>query len=103
MQARHSSQPTNVVLGGSGDEALTRVQITRSGIIHLPRRVTRDLKLLGLVGGDVRHGGRDDLCSVGGDYESDRVVLRLAIVRRERLVVRANAAPVEAQPRPMGS
>lgn len=53
-------------------------------------QVTRDLKLLGLVGGDVRYGGPDDLCSVGADYESDRLLLRLAIVRRERLAVRAS-------------
>jgi hypothetical protein len=54
-------------------------------------QVTRDRKLLGLVGGDVRYGGPDDLCSVGGDYESDRLLLRLAIVRRERLAVRARS------------
>lgn len=56
-------------------------------------QVTRDLKLLALVGGDARFGGPDDLCSVGRDYESDRLLLRLAIVRRERLAARATSEP----------
>jgi hypothetical protein len=56
-------------------------------------QVTRELRLLGLFGGDVRFGGPDDLCSIGRDYESDRVLLRLAIVRRERLTARASAEP----------
>lgn len=52
-------------------------------------QVTRELKLLGLIGGDVRYGGADDLCSVGREYQSDRLGLRLAIVRRDRLAARA--------------
>lgn len=51
-------------------------------------QVTQDVKLLGLLGGDVRFGGPHDLCSVGRDYEPPRVVARFAIVRRARFAVR---------------
>lgn len=54
-------------------------------------QVTHELKLLGLVGGDVRYGGADDFCSVGREYQSDRLGLRVAIVRRDRLSARASA------------
>jgi hypothetical protein len=46
---------------------------------------TRERKLLGLVGGDVRYGGAQDLVGVGGSYDSDRLLARFAIVDRRRL------------------
>ncbi|MBI5506827.1 MAG: hypothetical protein HY899_18735 [Deltaproteobacteria bacterium] len=51
-------------------------------------QVCRDLRLRALVGGDVRFGGPDDLCSVGCDYDSDRLTARFAVVRRQRVTVR---------------
>ncbi|MDP6979335.1 MAG: hypothetical protein QF570_12155 [Myxococcota bacterium] len=50
--------------------------------------VTRELKLLALVGGDVRHGGPDDLCAVGRAYDSRHITARFAIVRRDRFEAR---------------
>jgi len=41
-----------------------------------------------LVGGDVRYGGRADLVSIARDDARDKVILRLAVVRRERLLGR---------------
>jgi hypothetical protein len=46
---------------------------------------TRERKLLGLVGGDVRYGGVQDLVGVGVGYDSDRLLARFAIVDRRRL------------------
>jgi len=46
---------------------------------------TRERKLLGLVGGDVRYGGVQDLVGVGVGYDSDRLLSRFAIVDRRRL------------------
>lgn len=39
-----------------------------------------------LAGGDVRYGGLNDLLGIGRDYDSDRVLARFAVVRRERMV-----------------
>jgi hypothetical protein len=41
-------------------------------------------KLMPLVGGDVRFGGLHDLVAVSGDYTSDRLFARFAIVQRRR-------------------
>jgi len=46
---------------------------------------TRERKLLGLAGGDVRYGGVQDLVGVGAGYDSDRLLARFAIVDRRRL------------------
>lgn len=43
-------------------------------------------KLRALVGGDVRFGGRYDLCSISRADERDGVVARFAVIRRERLI-----------------
>jgi hypothetical protein len=43
-------------------------------------------RLRALAGGDVRHGGLYDLLGVGPDYDSDRLMGRFAVVRRERMV-----------------
>lgn len=43
-------------------------------------------RLRALAGGDVRHGGLYDLLGVGPDYDSDRLMARFAVVRRERMV-----------------
>jgi hypothetical protein len=51
-------------------------------------QVTRELRLQALVGGDARFGGPADLCGVARRYESDRISLRLALVRRARFDVR---------------
>ncbi len=48
--------------------------------------VMADGRLRALAGGDVRHGGLYDLLGIGRDYDSDRVVARFAVVRRERMV-----------------
>lgn len=47
-------------------------------------QLNQALHLRALVGGDIRYGGPEDLCSVGRDYESERLVARFAIMRRER-------------------
>jgi hypothetical protein len=39
----------------------------------------------GLAGGDVRYGGLNHLLGVGRDYDSDLVMARFAVVRRERM------------------
>lgn len=46
--------------------------------------MTRERKLMALAGGDVRFGGLQDLVAVGTDYDSDRLVARLAVVQRRR-------------------
>jgi len=43
-------------------------------------------RLQALVGGDVRFGGPYDLLGVGRDYNSNHLVARFAVVRRERMV-----------------
>ena len=50
-------------------------------------QVWKENRLRALVGGDVRYGGRHHLCSIGVDDERDEVILRLAVVRRERFAV----------------
>ena len=44
-------------------------------------------RLRALVGGDVRFGGRYDLCSISRADERDGVVARFAVIRRERFQV----------------
>ena len=46
--------------------------------------VSKERKLMALVGGDVRFGGLHDLVGVGADYDSDRLFARFAIVQRRR-------------------
>jgi hypothetical protein len=46
---------------------------------------TRERKLLALAGGDVRYGGFQDLVGVGTEYDSDRLLVRFAIVSRGRI------------------
>jgi hypothetical protein len=48
--------------------------------------VMADGRLRALAGGDVRYGGLYDLVGVSRDYDSDRVMARFAVVRRERMV-----------------
>ena len=48
-------------------------------------------RLRALVGGDVRYGGRHHICSIGVDDARDEVVVRLAVVRRERFMVTGHA------------
>lgn len=43
-------------------------------------------KLRALVGGDVRFGGRYDLCSISRADENNRVIARFAVVRRDRFI-----------------
>jgi hypothetical protein len=45
---------------------------------------SRERKLMALAGGDVRFGGLNDLVAVGSDYDSERLLLRLALVQRRR-------------------
>lgn len=51
-------------------------------------QVTNELHLRALVGGDVNYGGPEDLCSVATDYETERLVARFAVVRRDRFTAR---------------
>jgi hypothetical protein len=46
---------------------------------------TQERKLLALAGGDVRYGGVQDLVGVGMQYDSDRLLVRFAIVDRRRI------------------
>jgi hypothetical protein len=43
-------------------------------------------KVSALVGGDARFGGVYDLVGIGREYESNHVIVRLAIIQRERLM-----------------
>ncbi len=57
-------------------------------------QLCRDHPFRALVGGDARFGGPDDLCSVGRDYDADRLTTRFAVVRRERMTVRGQISEV---------
>jgi hypothetical protein len=48
--------------------------------------VTTNGRLRALAGGDVRYGGLYHLLGIGRDYDSDLVMARFAVVRRERMV-----------------
>jgi hypothetical protein len=48
--------------------------------------VMADGRLRALAGGDVRYGGLYHLLGISRDYDSDRVIARFAVVRRERMV-----------------
>jgi len=48
--------------------------------------VMADGRLRALAGGDVRFGGVFNLVGISRDYDSDRVMARFAVVRRERMV-----------------
>jgi hypothetical protein len=48
--------------------------------------VMADGRLRALAGGDARFGGLYDLLGISRDYDSDRVMARFAVVRRERMV-----------------
>jgi hypothetical protein len=48
--------------------------------------VMADGRLQALAGGDVRYGGLYELLGISRDYDSDRVMARFAVVRRERMV-----------------
>lgn len=48
-------------------------------------KIQRDGKLNALAGGDVRFGGIYDFVSIGREYESDRVIVRFAVVQRTRM------------------
>jgi hypothetical protein len=48
--------------------------------------VTTDGRLRALAGGDVRYGGLNHLLGIGRDYDSDVVMARFAVVRRERMI-----------------
>jgi hypothetical protein len=49
-------------------------------------QIWKEGKLRALVGGSVRFGGLDDLCSISVEDERDNVIARFAVVRRDRLV-----------------
>jgi hypothetical protein len=50
-------------------------------------QIWKGRRLRALVGGDVRFGGRYDLCSISRADERDGVVARFAVIRRERFQV----------------
>jgi hypothetical protein len=43
-------------------------------------------RLRALAGGDGRYGGLNHLLGIGRDYDSDLVMARFAVVRRERMI-----------------
>jgi hypothetical protein len=45
-------------------------------------------RLQALAGGDTRYGGVYEVLGVGADYDSDRLIVRFAVVQRERMVAR---------------
>jgi hypothetical protein len=51
-------------------------------------QVTRELGLWAVVGGHASYGGGDNLSSVPRDYDSDRLTVRFAILRRQRFLAR---------------
>jgi hypothetical protein len=53
---------------------------------YLIRTVTGQVRLQALAGGDVRYGGLYDLLGVSREYDSDRLLARLAVVQRARMV-----------------
>lgn len=55
-------------------------------------QVTRELRLLALVGGYARFGGPDDISTIARSYDSEKIVARFAVVRRDRFVARQVAA-----------
>jgi hypothetical protein len=57
-------------------------------------QLLRDQQLRALVGGDVRYGGADDVCSVGVGYDSEHLTARFVVVRRGRFA--AGQAPGSA-------
>lgn len=59
-------------------------------------QVTRELRLLALVGGDARFGGAEEFCAIQRDYDADRVLARFCVLRRARFLVRHRSD--EAQP-----
>jgi len=50
-------------------------------------QIWKGRRLRALVGGDIRFGGRYDLCSISRADERDGVVARFAVIRRERFQV----------------
>jgi hypothetical protein len=48
-------------------------------------QVQQNGRLLALGGGNARYGGTADLCGIGPADARDDVVMRFAVVRRERL------------------
>ena len=50
-------------------------------------------RLRALVGGDARYGGRHHICSIGLDDAREEVVVRLAVVRRDRFVATGPGRP----------
>lgn len=54
--------------------------------------LTRERRLLAIVGGDIHYGGADDLSAVGRAYDSDHITTRFAVVRRDRFETRAARA-----------
>jgi hypothetical protein len=48
--------------------------------------VMADGRLQALAGADVRFGGLYDLLGLSRDYDSDHMIVRFAVVRRERMV-----------------
>lgn len=49
--------------------------------------IMADANRRALAGGDVRYGGIYDLLGISDNYDSDRIILRLAVVQRRRLAI----------------
>src|SRR5262249_13144943 len=59
-------------------------------------RVLQGGRLLALVGGNARYGGRVDLAAIGPTDERDSVLARFAVIRRDRLGPGRGAGPAIA-------
>ena len=64
--------------GGAGRSGLISI-VTSSGPTRAAYGSWR-------AGGDARFGGLYDFLGVGRDYDSDRLVVRFAVVHRERML-----------------
>jgi hypothetical protein len=74
--------PPDVHLRLGADEGWGRQELWThlDGYLVMPQG-----RLRALAGGDVRFGGLYNLVGIGRDYDSDKVIARLAVVRRERM------------------
>jgi hypothetical protein len=62
-------------------------------------QVWKEGRLRALVGGNVRFGGAHDLCSIGREEAREKVLTRLAVIRRERFLPGLAASVSGAGPR----
>jgi hypothetical protein len=69
----------------AGDTLMRDLYLGRARTLLEPICSEVRYRLLALVGGNARDGGTADLCGIGPADARDNVVMRFAVVRRERL------------------